>query len=163
MPDKPLWFHELPVILERFRSMRAPVVGRAVIEAEFGLKRRQAIYLMNKVGGWEAGRTFLVERVKLIAWLEGLARGDDFAIEERRRLRLSESLAEARRTFSARQVRIETDSLPGPAGLPGGVELRRGELRIEFSGVEDLLSKLFDLSKAIAGDYDDFCRRFVPE
>ncbi len=163
MPDKPSWFLEIPSILERLRSMRAPVVGRAVIESEFGLKRRQAIYLMNKVGGWQAGRTFLIERLKLVEWLEGQARGEDFAIEERRRSRLHASLAEARRTFSARQIRIESGSLPSAEGLPDGIELRRGELRIEFAGAEDLLKKLFELSQAIASDYDEFCRRFVLE
>jgi hypothetical protein len=163
MSDKPLWFHDLPSIIERLRTLPAPVLSRAMIEKEFGLGRRQAIYLMHKIGGWQAGRTFLVERLRLIEWLESQRASVAYSAGERRRLRLEESLSEARRIFVARQVRIGAATLPSHEGLPDGVQVSPGEMRIAFSGVEDLLSKLFELSKAIASDYDEFCRRFVPE
>jgi hypothetical protein len=40
--------------------------------------------------------------------------------------------------------------------LPPGVQLRAGELRIEFHGTEDLLRQLFELSQAIVNDYERF-------
>ena len=45
---------------------------------------------------------------------------------------------------------------------PVGVDLRPGELRIEFNGAEELLQRLFELSQAIANDYErlrEICER----
>ena len=42
------------------------------------------------------------------------------------------------------------------AGLSPGVQLEAGHLHIEFSGAEDLLSKLFELSQAANNDFDRF-------
>ena len=40
--------------------------------------------------------------------------------------------------------------------LPETVQLNPGKLEIEFSGCEDLLSKLFSLAQAAANDYEAF-------
>ena len=42
--------------------------------------------------------------------------------------------------------------------LGGGIELRPGELRIQFYGAEDLAAKLFELSQAMANDWQAFAR-----
>ena len=42
------------------------------------------------------------------------------------------------------------------ADLPAGVHLRPGELRIEFSGAEELLQRLYELSQVILNDYRTF-------
>jgi hypothetical protein len=42
--------------------------------------------------------------------------------------------------------------------LAGRMELKPGELRIEFYGAEDLAAKLLELSKAMANDWTDFAR-----
>jgi hypothetical protein len=47
-------------------------VDRAVIEQIFGLKRRQAIELLHQFGGYQAGRTFLLDRVRLLEALRSL-------------------------------------------------------------------------------------------
>ena len=40
--------------------------------------------------------------------------------------------------------------------LPPGVALEAGHLHITFSGTEDLLGKLFELSQAASNDFDRF-------
>ena len=47
-----------------------------------------------------------------------------------------------------RDIRVED--------LAGRMELKPGELRIEFFGAEDLAAKLFELSQAMANDWQTF-------
>jgi hypothetical protein len=42
------------------------------------------------------------------------------------------------------------------AGLSAGVVLKAGHLHIEFSGTDELLAKLYELSQAAANDFDQF-------
>ena len=42
------------------------------------------------------------------------------------------------------------------ATLPPDVDLQPGQLRVEFDGVEDLLSKLFELAHSAANDFVRF-------
>ena len=47
--------------------------------------------------------------------------------------------------------------------LPGDITLKPGELRIEFFGAEDLAAKLFELSQAMANDWQAFARTVEEE
>jgi hypothetical protein len=75
---------------------------------------------------------------------------------------LTDHLDRARRQLATRHVRI-----PAAAGVRdrsvrglggSGVELRPGELRIQFYGAEDLAAKLFELSQTMANDWQAFAR-----
>ena len=74
----------LPRIIEQFRQL--PVLDRAAIEKLFGLKHRQAIQLLHRFGGYQVGRTFLVDRQELVEQLDALRDGETFRYEQRRRL-----------------------------------------------------------------------------
>ena len=160
MPAKPRWLLQIPAIIDTLAAMSTPVVDRAVCERLFGLRRRRAIDLMRRFGGYQAGSAFLVDRVGLIETLRELE-GDPATAEERhRKERLSVKLEEARRLQAAAQVRISVSAdvqQRRVCDLPGGVSLRAGHLMIDFAGVEQLLSKLYELSQAAAYDYDAFC------
>ena len=78
----------LPRIIEELRRLPVPVLDRAVIEKLFGLKRRQAIQLLHRFGGYQAGRIFLVDRQELVEQLEAIRDGETFSYEQRRRRRL---------------------------------------------------------------------------
>ena len=55
------------------------------------------------------------------------------------------------------KVRVEPDALSRKlADLSPGVALEAGHLHIAFSGTEDLLGKLFELSQAASNDFDRF-------
>ena len=66
MPAKPAWLLHIPEIVTMLESFEVPVVDRASIERLFGLRRRRAIELLHHFGGYQAGRTFLIDRRSLI-------------------------------------------------------------------------------------------------
>jgi hypothetical protein len=137
--------------------MEVPVVDRAVFESLFGVRRRRAIQLMSFFGGFQAGRTFLVDRLDLIRQLEPVEAGAEFVMEHRRRQRLVEALEQVRRHRAAARVSISVERLTGNiANLPEGIGLQPGSLNISFDGAEDLLRKLYALAQAAANDFEAF-------
>jgi hypothetical protein len=162
MPAKAQWLLRVPEILAELSALDVPVVDRAVCERLFRLRRRRAIDLIRWFGGYQAGRTFLVDRPQLVAQLEHIRDSADFKMEWRRKERLSERLDAIRRLQAGASVAIaakpETlrQRLPH---LPAGVGLTPGTLQIQFQSSEELLSKLFALAQAIANDYEAFEKR----
>jgi len=161
MPAKAQWLLRVPQILAELSALDVPVVDRAVCERLFRLRRRRAIDLIRGFGGYQAGRTFLLDRPKLIAQLEQIRDSPDFKMEWRRKERLTERLDAIRRMQIGARVAI---ALPETLGqrlpdLPDGVGLSPGALHIQFQSAEELLSKLFALAQAIANDYEAFEKR----
>jgi hypothetical protein len=159
MPAKAQWLLKIPDIVAMLETFEAPVVDRAVVEHVFGLRRRRAIELLHHFGGYQAGRTFLVDRRVLIDRLRRLADGQEFQMESRRKERLGHKVDQLRRHQPAAQVRIpvQADVFSRKlAELPAQVTLEPGHLHIAFSGTEDLLSKLYELSQAASNDFDRF-------
>jgi hypothetical protein len=166
MPAKARWLLRVPEIVAELSALDVPVVDRAVCERLFGLRRRRAIDLIRSFGGYQAGRTFLVDRPRLIAQLEQISHGADFKTEWRRKERLAERLDAIRRLQAGARVAIPVEPetlrqrLPD---LPAGVSLSPGELHIQFQSSEELLTKLFALAQAIANDYEAFEKRTSAE
>ncbi|MGA2579254.1 MAG: hypothetical protein ABSH24_24855 [Bryobacteraceae bacterium] len=162
MPAKAQWLLRVPEILAELSALDVPVVDRAVCERLFRLRRRRAIDLIRCFGGYQAGRTFLVDRSKLVAQLEQIRDSPDYKMEWRRKERLADRLDAIRRLQSGARVAIPVEPetprrlLPD---LPPGVGLSAGALHIQFQSPEDLLSKLFALAQAIANDYEAFEER----
>ena len=74
-------------------------------------------------------------------------------------MRLDHSIDQLRRHQAAALVRIpaQPDVFSRKlAGLPAEVTLEPGHLRITFTGFEDLLAKLYELSQAASTDFDRF-------
>ncbi len=120
-----------------------PVIDRAVVERVFGLGRRQAIQLMHRFGGHQAGRTFLIDRKRLVDALDQIAATGECGQEQARHEKLTAALAKVQNGRRAQEVRIEA-----PPNMEPG--------RLEFSGCEDLPAKLFALAQAAANDYATF-------
>lgn len=144
--------------MEQIRHLPAPVIDRATVEKLFAVRRRRANQIIARMGGYQVGRTALVERDRFLAGLEAIAAGEEFHYEERRRARVHEQLDEARRIVRAQRVRIPVPPQAGQPKLPQGVTLHPGEIRIAFDTPETLLTRLFELSQAMAHDYDQFSR-----
>ena len=159
MPAKAAWLLKVPEIVAMLESFDVPVVDRAIIERLFGLRRRRAIELLHRLGGYQTGKTFLVDRHVLIENLRRVAAGEEFDRESRRKERLDGAIDQLRRYQAAARV-----SIPVPADvfsrklkdLSPGVALVPGQLHIAFSGAEDLLTKLFEFAQAVSNDYDRF-------
>ena len=66
MPAKPRWLLPIPSIIDAPGQFSAPVVDRATGERLFGLRRRRAIDLMPRFGGYQALSAMLVDRMALI-------------------------------------------------------------------------------------------------
>jgi hypothetical protein len=159
MPAKSAWLLQIPEIVSLLETFGVSVVDRAVIERLFGLRRRRAIELMHRFGGYQAGRTFLIDRLLLIEQLRRLAEGEEFQSESRRKERLQDAVDELRRNVTAARVKIPVPSeVLGWRGadLSDGVALEPGHLHISFRDTEDLLSKLYALSQSAASDFDRF-------
>jgi hypothetical protein len=158
MPAKPLWLSRIPEILSQLEAFNVPV-DRALVEHLFGLRRRQAIELLHRFDGYQAGRTFLIDRLQLMERLRSLEEGEEFQREGMRKERLRRAIDEFRRDQRAARVKIPVRPEVFSrrlAGLPPEVALEAGHLHIAFSGTEDLLRKPFELSQAARNDFDRF-------
>ena len=155
MPAKSQWLLQIPTIIEQLRAIAVPVIDRTVVERIFGVRRRRAVELMRRFGGYRAGNAILLDRSGLICQLEAVGAGAEVAQERRRKERLSEKLDSLHRHRAAAAVQIPV--LSRVAGtLPEGVMLETGRLTVEFAGVEQLLSRLYGLVQAAAEDYEQF-------
>ena len=158
MPPQPQWLLRVPRILEEIRELEVPVLDRAAIEKLFGLKRWQAIQLLHRFGGYQVGKTFLVDRQALIQQLEAIQAGEEFSYQQKRRQRVVDELNKARKHLQAAVVKIPVRQQASDQmeGLPAGVHLEASQLAIEFQDVQDLLSKLYELGQTIANDFERF-------
>jgi len=148
---------QIPETVSQLETFDVPVVDRAIIEHLFSLRRRRAIELLHHFGGYQAGRTFLIDRRLLIAQLKRVAEGEDFQAENRRKERLVDSVGQLRRNLRAARVTIPVQQeaqLSEGASLSEGVVLEPGHLHVSFQGTENLLAKLYQVSQAAAKDFD---------
>jgi hypothetical protein len=163
MPAQPTWFHRLDEIVCELRALGTDYLDRQAVERIFGVRERRARQIMGGLPCLPVGNAVAVSRSALIKRLEATKVGDRFQWEIARRTRVAVSLETLRNNFAARQVQI-----PAPADARGRlfdnmsaeIEVRPGELRICFAGAEDLAAKLFELSQAMANDWDRFTAEF---
>lgn len=166
MPAQPAWFHRLDEILETLRALDHSHLDRRAVQKLFGVRERRARQLMAGLPGLRAGNASAVLRQALITRLEETATGGPFQWEIARRARVIDELERTRRYVAARRVRI-----PASADLEErrlrdlseDITLQPGELRIGFTGAEDLAAKLLELSKAMANDWPAFVRAVEKE
>ena len=161
MPAQPAWFHRLEEILEELRALEISHLDRLAVQKLFRVRERRARQMMAGLPSMQVGNAVAVERDALILRLENTAAGARFQWEMSRRARLLEHLERTRRQLAARRVRIPAAADVRDRSvreLAGGIELRPGELHIQFYGVEDLAAKLFELSQAMANDWNAFAR-----
>src|SRR5450432_226870 len=159
MPAKAERLLRVPEILVALRVFDTPVVDRAAMQRLFGFRRRRAIQFMHELDGYQAGHSFLVDRLRLIAQLEVLQNSDGFHQENRRRMNLEETAEHARRHAVATRVKIHVEPDTWNTrmhALPAGIRLEPGSLRVDFCNPQELLQKLFALSQAIANDFKEF-------
>ena len=159
MPAKPEWLLRLPDIRAELDHLDVPVVDRAGIERIFGLKRRRAIELLHQFGGYQAGRTFLLDRARLLEALKSLESREDYTAEKRRRERLRDVVEASREHLILTRVQIPVRAAavrPSLDRLAPGVLLLPGILSIEFRHPIELLEKLYGLAQALTHDFEKF-------
>ena len=159
MPPKPRWLKRLPEIRVALDRANAPFLDRSSVESLFGVRRRQALKLVHALGGYRVGNVLLAPRQAVLDFLDATLRGKQYRAERVRRERVIDTIEEARREIHARKVTFKVPVV-GPkrtlAELPEGVRLSPTELQVSFAGAQDLLEKLFQLSRAMAADFARF-------
>jgi len=160
MPHHPSYIHKLDGILaESRRAKPIPFFRRGDIEALFGLRKRQAVNLMHRIGAIRVSRELAVAQRDLVRWLERAIAEPARAIEVRRHAAAIGRIVELKAETAARAVKIV---LPDPApasGLPHGVSLEPGRLTIVFDDEQQLLERLFLLARRLASEPQWLSRR----
>ena len=130
MPDNPTYIHKLAEILAEAHTPKPiPFFRRRDIEALFGLKKRQAVNLMHRIGAVRVSR--------------------ELAIEQRRHDAVIGRIVELKAETAARAIKIILPDQPS-VGLPDGVSLRPGLLTVSFASEQQLLERLFLLARVLA-------------
>jgi len=151
MPDNPTYIHKLAEILAAARSPKPiPFFRRRDIEALFGLKKRQAVNLMHRIGAVRVSRELAVAKRDLVAWLEQMIEDPSVAIELRRHKRVIDHIVELKAETAARAVKIVLPDPKPSVELPDGVSLQPGLLTISFENDQQLLERLFLLARVLA-------------
>lgn len=162
MPHQPSWLDRVREIIDTLDEPElasVPFLTRASIESLFGLKRRAAIELMKKIGRFQVGKEFVVDRGTLRHWLGRVEIGEKVWYEEIRRQRVEEFVDQIQWEREARKPRVvvpEKTLELKLEGMPPTVSLKPGEMKIEFFGAEDLFRQLFEIAQVIRNDYNRF-------
>jgi len=149
----------LPEIIAEISALEAPVVDRAVLERVFRVRRRRAIEMMGAFDGYQVGRTFVVDRPKLLLALEQMRQSGRFDFERQRKENLTRELERVRhcRAGAKISIPIAREDLERKApDFPPGVQFEAGRLTVVFETAEDLVRKLYGLAQAAANDFEAF-------
>ncbi len=159
MAAKSRWMLDIPNIVEQLSTLDTPVVDRRTCERLFKVKRRRAIDLMQRFGGYRSGNTVLLDRLDLIRRLQEKAADPEIERENARKQRLSDHLVKLEKHRRAATVRIKVGADSASctmADLPAGISFAAGSLVVRYNGVEELLSRLYELAQAAANDFERF-------
>jgi hypothetical protein len=151
MPDNPTYIHKLAEILAEARSPKPiPFFRRRDMEALFGLKKRQAVNLMHRIGAVRVSRELAIEQRDLVRWLERRIADPSVAVEQLRHEAVIGRIVELKAETAARAVKIVLPDRAPSVDLPEGVSLQPGLLTVSFDNEQELLERLFLLARALA-------------
>jgi hypothetical protein len=151
VPDQPTYIHRLAAILAEARSAKPiPFFRRCDIEALFGLRKRQAVNLMHRIGAVRVSRELALAQGDLVRWLERRISDPSVAIEQQRHQAVIGRIVELKAETAARAVKIVLPDRSPAADLPDGVSLTPGRLTVAFENPPQLLEKLFLLARVLA-------------
>ena len=167
MPAKPIWYSKVDAAIEELRASPRTFVDRATVEFLLGIGRRRAQQIMAPCVTDHVGANGLVDREVLIQRLRQLANGEDGSWERKRRRKVADLLE------GLRQERIQVPRLLVEAPdrivnqeleeLPQGVNLKPGQITIDFQNPQEALERLLALAMAISNDFEQFERQVTLE
>jgi hypothetical protein len=151
------WFARLDPITRTVANSVRSHYDRADLAALFDLKERSMFSLLSALPKVHVGRSVLVERASLLAFLERLRAAEDPAAEMAR-LRTETPAAPRRklREFRRAEVAGTLDELPNT------ISLGRGELYVRFQSLEELGRSLAALAEVLHNDLEQFAQRYEP-
>ena len=146
MPRTPLWFNKIEEIKSKVEAATAFAFDKIAIADLFNISVRQAANVLDLVGAEKIGGAYIVERRRLISYLNGRAEDGPTREEQDRRKALALKLAEIRAAGPPlRAVRPTTQSA---SPLPAGVTVvAPGELRVRYHSPDTLLGVILALAE----------------
>jgi hypothetical protein len=160
MPDLPSWFPRIPELIAEIQPLPSLLLDRFTIERLFGVSRRQAIRILHSLGGYQVGRTYVVEKDVLLQHLQHLQQTGTVDRSVRRRQRVWQLLRAQQQHWAARHVEVQPPSLPPGSSLAFGVTIEQHCLTVAFQNPADLLQKLYSVVTMLADDYAGFEQRW---
>ena len=166
MPDKPRWLDGLDDAIAALEASPQAWVDRGMVQDLLGIGRRRAQQILSALGASRSGASAIVNRSELIEYLRRMAAGETASYEQRRKQRLWAEVDRQRRQWMETPpafVEIPaalTESVQKRdfEGLPGGVDLRPGEITVRFRDPEEALQKLLALAMAVGRNREMFDR-----
>jgi len=154
MPDKPTWCGHLEETIARLREMPDPWIDRSTLQEFLGVGARRAQQILAPCVARQVGANGIADREVLIEHLRRLATGDTAHYEHQRRRKLAEYMDALYRERKAGVMVAAPAHIVNQdfAGLPAGVSITPGEIRVSFNGTTDALQKLLALALAIRND-----------
>jgi hypothetical protein len=153
----------LPRLSEIHRSVHNSVrsfYDQKEIRHLFALQPRAAQQLMNAVKvGKRVGRSHLIERADLEAFLDEVAESKDPEVAIRNRRRKPKSAAPGKRLQDLLQSDVPVATLDA---MPANVTLRSGRLTIDFTEMQDLVQGLLAMAQVLEQQFEEFQSRYEP-
>jgi hypothetical protein len=149
--------------------MKVRTLDRQAIETLFQLQRRMALLLMKAVGPSLSERSYLVERPKLIHWVEKIQRTE--GVEFKRRQMIAAEVETRVDQYSATRKALKDAGRPPvkfdltrevlsstAERIPEGIHFEPGRIIIEFppDDPQKAASLLYSLGMILADDFDGF-------
>jgi hypothetical protein len=151
LPHNPTYTHKLGAILVEARSPKPiPFFRRRDIQALFGVKKRQAVNLMHRIGAVRVSRELAIEQRDLVRWLDRMIADPSVTVEQRRHVAVIDRIVELKAETAARAIKIVLPDRAPSAELPDGVSLLPGLLTVSFDNEQQLLERLFLLARVLA-------------
>ena len=143
--------HQLEGILTEASSPKPiPFFRRRDIEALFGLKKRQALTLMHRIGAVRVSRELAVPQRDLVRWLERMISNPGVVDERRRYETVIGRIVELKAETAARAIKIVLPEGTPTTEIPAGISFEPGRLTVAFDSQRELLERLFLLARAFA-------------
>lgn len=150
MPKPSDWTPLIPQALSKLKAMRSKVVDRAALEELLKIHRRTAIRLMHQLGGEQAGKTFLVDRERLIRELEAFLPSASSGYPPRVSSQVRRLHADAEQ-FRFPDVRILEQRTADR--LPPTIQVTPGTVIVKASSLRDLYAQLWILLETCKEDW----------
>jgi hypothetical protein len=158
MPARPSWHANITAIRRSLTAMTStPFLDRSAIERLFGVRARQANYIMRGLPGRKLGNAIVVDREQLLLKLDDLAGPRGVALAEtKRKASVIETLEALKREGRPRRI-TPPPIVEANVALPAGVRISApGELTISYSSPEDLLGRVLGLAQAASLNFASF-------
>lgn len=159
VPRRTEWTLHLERAIADLDALTAPTLDRQAIQALLGVSPRQALRILHRLEGHQAGQALVIGRQELKEKLQQMAGGGPVQFERVRRGRIVEELARIGAERKARQTVIpNAAAIAGSDSLPAAIRLKQGRLEIAFTSGEELLGLLLELAHFVADDPERFQR-----